>query len=265
MALPWNVDRVLLLASVAATFLSMILFTGGDPGMVMQFAPAFPGMIAGLLLVFLAPAWLYLVAGILLALLPLMVLFVFGAVAGLGQPANGGEYQALLLLVLAGALGLTAGITGFLQTRRGTNKPVRETLRTPHGLTLVLAAVLVAGMFVTSGLASAQLRSAVSTSTNIVPDETVTLVTKDFAFAPAEVKVPAGKIVALVVKNEDPAAHTFTYDAGDDAIDALVPGNGQTTILLRFDAPQTIPFWCAPHSGGAEDDGTGMVGTLVVE
>jgi hypothetical protein len=65
--------------------------------------------------------------------------------------------------------------------------------------------------------------------------------------------------------NDDSALHTFTYHMDAREFEVTIPGGGSTKMLVKIDEPQTIHFWCAPHSGGAGDmEDDSMWGTLVV-
>lgn len=267
----WNLNRLLVVLAAACTFLSSIIFANYSVATwlasIPQLAPAFPGWIFAIVLAFYARPWVYLTAGILLSVLPLMVILLFGGMFAILQPISGGEYQSVILLLLALVLALTGGISGFRQGRKGAHTPLRGAMRTTKGLAVSLVAALLVGVFVTGGLAGAAVKemAAAGGSYNVVPDHTVSLATKDFVFSPRELEIPAGQLVEIVIRNEDAAGHTFTYQVGGRTFDTFLPGDATVKVLVRFDAPQTIPFWCKPHSGGAGDaSADSMTGRIVV-
>lgn len=265
MAHPWNVNRVLVLLGVASALLAIAAFASAG-GPVQQLVPLFPGIVAGLVLAAYAPAWMYLVAGIGVAAFPLVIIAVFGAYQAILHPGGGAENMAITLLALAVVLALVGGIAGFVQARARTAPPARDLLRAPQGVAAVALVGIVAGLLISSAWAGADLRRlSESPASIVVADETVVLRAKDFVFSPTEVALPAGKIVDLHIINEDAAVHTFSYSLDGKEREAVVLGSSETHVYLRLDEPQTIRFWCAPHSAGAADDGSGMVGTLVVQ
>jgi uncharacterized cupredoxin-like copper-binding protein len=96
------------------------------------------------------------------------------------------------------------------------------------------------------------------------------------AFSPAEVRVPRGVPVTIVLRNEDPIDHEWI--AGRDAVhqghrsgtephhtsrptEVSVPALGTVTTVVTFPTAGTLTFIC--HLPGHE--AYGMVGSLVVE
>lgn len=63
-----------------------------------------------------------------------------------------------------------------------------------------------------------------------------------FAFAPAEISVPAGTTVTW--SNEDSAPHTVTFDDGSADSGRLTQG---ATFELAFDSAGTFAYSCAIH------------------
>lgn len=264
----WNLHRVFVMVALVANVLAILAhfrfdfmtLVAGLP----EVAPALPGVVFGIVLAYFARPWVYLTAGLLNAILPLMVLFVFGALATLGSPGAGSDYQSSLLLAVGLVFSLWGGIAGFVATRKGDAIPLRQSPATRSGMAAMAAIALVLGASFSGFAASEQMRAATGAAFDVVPDETVTVVMKDFMFAPREVTIPAGKLVELVIDNQDSTMHTFTYTANGRDVDVTLVGGVKTSVLVKIDTPQTIPFWCTPHSGGADDDGEGMVGTVIV-
>ena len=265
MAHPWNVNRVLVVSGAAIALAAVLVFlAAGAPAE--QAIPLLPGIALGLALAAYAPAWMYLVSGIGTAAFPLLVILVFGAYAAIVHPVSGVEGSAITLLALGSVLTLLGGVGGFVQARGRTAPPARDLLRAPQGLVGIVLAALTAGLLLSGAWATADARlTATAPASMVVPDETVRVVTTGSAFAPKDIHIPVGKLVALRVENEDAIVHTFTYHVDGQERTSVIPAKSEMDILFKLDEPTTIRFWCAPHSGGAGDDGTGMTGTLVAQ
>ena len=57
-----------------------------------------------------------------------------------------------------------------------------------------------------------------------------TLVIKDHRFQPAEIEIPAGVKIALIVKNDDPTPEEF--ESTELRREKVVPGGGQITVYV---------------------------------
>jgi plastocyanin len=67
------------------------------------------------------------------------------------------------------------------------------------------------------------------------------LVIKDHKFAPAELTIPAGQKVKLVVENQDPTPEEFeSYDFNREKI---VPGNGRIVVFVGPLKPGKYEFF----------------------
>lgn len=262
----WNLNTLLTSLSALSLLLSTLLLVAGDPAMIGQAAPLFPGIVLALVLLFWQRPWFYLLTGILLAAFPLVVLFVFGAYNGLLHPGSGTEGMSLWLLLLAAILGLLGGIGGFVQGRRGAHAPAAHMTRAGHGVAAFAAVCLVLGAIGTSALASADLRSITERpAAHIEADETVHVVLETYVFAPRDIAIPVGKLVNLEIENADPTLHTFAYMLDGVTYETPIPAGSTVTIPMKFDTAQEIHFWCSPHSGGAGDTSDdSMTGTLTV-
>ena len=64
----------------------------------------------------------------------------------------------------------------------------------------------------------------------LAADEAYVLVIQDHRFEPAEITVPAGQRVKLVVENRDTTPEEF--ESSDLRREKIVPGNGKATIWL---------------------------------
>ena len=264
---PWNVNRLLVLAGAACILIAIAIFSGGSPAKMFSqdTIPLFPGVLVALVLLFWQRPWLYLLAGVLVALFPLVILFVFGAFEAILHPSSGLEGGSLTVLLLAAILALTGGIAGFVQGRRAAQPPV--SMAAPQAPFAIAVSGIVLGMVLVAGLAGSDVRAlSTAPASNIVPDETMRVVLTGYAFAPRDIQLEQGKLYALELENGDASAHTFTYHAADGTErNTVIPAHSTVTIHMRFTQPQTIHFWCAPHSMGAGDTSEdSMVGTMVV-
>lgn len=69
----------------------------------------------------------------------------------------------------------------------------------------------------------------------------VTLVINDHRFQPAELKVPAGSKIKLLVVNQDPTPEEFeSYELNREKI---VSGNGRITVWIGPLKPGRYPFF----------------------
>ncbi len=84
-----------------------------------------------------------------------------------------------------------------------------------------------------------------------VPGSIVVLI-RDFAFAPAEIRIRAGGRVTWI--NCDQVSHTSTADEGEWSSPLLAPGDAFTRT---FTAPGEFPYHCEPHPF--------MTGRVIVE
>ena len=76
-----------------------------------------------------------------------------------------------------------------------------------------------------------------------------TITIKDHKFDPAEVRVPAGKPVILVVKNADATAEEF--ESSTLKVEKIIPGGQQGTVRLRPLAVGSYAFIGEFHSDTA--------------
>lgn len=92
--------------------------------------------------------------------------------------------------------------------------------------------------------------------------ERVVITAKDNAFQPAQVTIPQGQTVTLVLKNEDAAIHNLRLEtkeaAGKDfASDQMVNPGASSEFQVKLDRPGTYRFVCDYHLPG-------MTGELTV-
>ena len=126
-----------------------------------------------------------------------------------------------------------AAITPMRSTRRATGP--RRTRR-PAALLLSLTVAAALGACGGDSDTSAAAPPVDAESTEVV------LTIKDFAFAPANLRVPAGSVVKVV--NEDDARHTATADDGSFDSSELQPGQtGEITVRGEGE----VAFHCTVH------------------
>lgn len=84
----------------------------------------------------------------------------------------------------------------------------------------------------------------------LAADDTFTLTIKDHRFDPAQLEVPAGKKLKLVVKNLDPTPEEF--ESHDLKREKVIAGKGQATITLGPLKPGTYKFAGEYHESTAQ-------------
>jgi plastocyanin len=81
-------------------------------------------------------------------------------------------------------------------------------------------------------------------------DAELRLVIRDHKFVPAEITVPAGKKVKLVIENQDATAEEFeSYELNREKV---VPPNGQVMIFVGPLEPGRYPFFGDFHKDTAK-------------
>jgi len=81
-------------------------------------------------------------------------------------------------------------------------------------------------------------------------DPVVTLTLKDHRFAPANVTVPAGRAVRIVLVNRDPASEEF--DSTDLRVEQDVTPNGRASFTVGPLKPGTYAFMGELHADTAQ-------------
>jgi len=94
------------------------------------------------------------------------------------------------------------------------------------------------------------LGAGVSIPDALAADDAFTLSIKDHRFEPAQLEVPAGKKLKLVVKNLDPTPEEF--ESHDLKREKVIPGKGQATISLGPLKPGTYKFVGEYHERTAQ-------------
>jgi plastocyanin len=81
-------------------------------------------------------------------------------------------------------------------------------------------------------------------------DAEVKIVIRDHKFEPAEVTVPAGKKVKLVIENQDATAEEFeSYELNREKV---VPPKGRITVFVGPLKPGRYPFFGEFHKDSAK-------------
>jgi plastocyanin len=75
----------------------------------------------------------------------------------------------------------------------------------------------------------------------VAQEPTYTLVIKDHKFQPAEIEIPAGKKIALIVKNEDPTPEEF--ESTELRREKVIPGGQQVTVYIGPVKPGRYEFF----------------------
>ena len=81
-------------------------------------------------------------------------------------------------------------------------------------------------------------------------DTDVRLVIRDHKFEPAELRVPAGKKIKLVIENQDATAEEF--ESHELNREKVVPGKGKATIFVGPLKPGSYPFFGDFHKSSAK-------------
>lgn len=260
----WTFNRLLLaIGFVAVVPANVLLAGGGLTSIAALLVLVLPAFVFVWLAVRNGRPWPHLAAGITIGFFPILSLS-FGAAAFL-TPQDGPTFAGMVLGLLALLFALPAGVQGFRNGRRALAQPTaRERLLSRRGLIAVAIVAMCVGAIVTSGLAYAKALSPTSGGAgyDFEPGESVQLVARNFVFAPRNFTVASGTITEIIVVNEDPTYHTFTYVDpvnGERRSHDLLSGS-TTRFLVFFPQPEPSPvrFWCIPHEYSA------MEGTFTV-
>jgi len=81
-----------------------------------------------------------------------------------------------------------------------------------------------------------------ATGANVAAEEpTYTLIIKDHRFQPAEIEIPSGQKIALIVKNDDPTPEEF--ESTELRREKVVPGGQQVTVYIGPLKPGRYEFF----------------------
>lgn len=88
------------------------------------------------------------------------------------------------------------------------------------------------------------------TPVSAAENPTYTITIKDHRFEPAELKVPAGQKIKLIVKNTDPTAEEF--ESHDLQREKIIAGGAEAVITLRPLDKGTYKFFGEFHQDTAQ-------------
>ena len=232
----WRRLQLVAAAAAAVSLVIPMVIEGEVVGFLAAMAaPFMVGMVLAAFLPRTAAIFLGVVSlGILLSSAPFLA-------DSLLHPESSSDFIPLVLLVVSAATAAVAAIPALKEARASA-----ETSGTPR----VIAAAAVTVLAVASAVS---VVSAARINDVTAQAGDVSMTTRDFDFAPAQMTVDAGP-VAIHLTNDDKTRHTFTIDNLTDV--SVAPGQAER---ITFEAPAgSYRFYCKPHA--AE-----MQGTLVVE
>lgn len=261
----WDFHRWLTVVGLGLAILTPMAFFG--PMVYAFIGPMLaPTLVALGLILWKARAWTYLTVAILGFIFPLFVVGILGIVEGqLFKPLESFAFGATMSVVGSLAIMEAGAIPGYRAARGGRARTAwRSGFARPQGLFAVAAVALVLGAIGTSFVAANQASGFASGGYDFAPEASTRVVAEDFVFNPTAVPIGVGVMTEIVVENKDGELHTFTYEKDGVEYNHDVFGGATTKFLVLFPEPGTYNYWCAPHSNGADDDGDGMVGTIVV-
>ena len=181
------------------------------------------------------------VLGLVVAVLVAMMLF--WTAFGLAAPDSFFDFVPGVLVIPGALTAVVAGIAAIRAQRRGDLLPrsgegERKVMTVGAGLVLVLA------------VASAAL-TLTGRETVDAAEADVTVAMSDFEFASdaPEIELSAGDVV--LVRNDDPFAHTFTIDELD--IDLQMGPGSEKLVTIPDDASGEYVLYCEPHTSDVED------------
>jgi plastocyanin len=199
---------------------------------------------------------------------------VFGALWCAGQLAEGFIFLRTILTAVDSAtnftlvalffaipvVGLVASIGAIvLNYRAPRSHPLVELPAPPWTYPVVLTlTVLVLGSILWTAI---QARGDVPSMSAEALAALPALTTRDYQFAPSEIRAKVGETVVLRLDNADTSTHYL--DSDEFNVHVLMPPGKSTVAIFTPTQPGTYTFYCHPHADKAAR--TGMVGTLVVE
>ncbi len=166
---------------------------------------------------------------------------LFWTAFGLVQPSSFFDFVPGLLLVPGVVLALVGCIGAIVAGRRGRAGPVEGGERTT--IRVVVAAVSVLAV-VSAGLTLLARESVDGSSASL------TVAMKDFEYDRAEYALDGGSTV--LVRNDDPFAHTFTID--ELGIDEYLTPAAETLVELP-PRPGDYVLYCTLHTRDAKNPG----------
>lgn len=173
------------------------------------------------------------VIGIVAAIL--MAMGLFWTAFGLFMPMSFFDFVPGVLVIPGAVIAIVGCIRAILAGRRGDLTVAAEG---GEGRAIRVVLTIVVVLAVASAGLTFLSRSSVDDSS---ADQIVTL--SDFEFAASPYEFEAGS--TLLVRNDDPFAHTFTIEALDIDV-AVTPGSEELVEIP--DEPGTFTVFCRPHT-----------------
>lgn len=261
----WTFNRALLLASLALVLLAIFAYGGFRLGVfvaleALVLVPAIL-VVAGLL--WLRPrGWVYLAAAATILFAPVYLILIVTHGRPVVDPLVAGDYFSKVLLLAAAAIAAPAGISGYVrQRKRLPSGEFDDRLRTPHGGYQIAVIAAALGAVLTGALAATNADDDPALAFDLPVTGTREVRASVFAFEPARVELPAGQAIEFVVRNDDIALHTFTYEVGGVVYDHEIAAGQTTRFAVLVPEAGEVPFWCVLHSPKTRD--AHMIGMLV--
>ena len=238
----------LTLGVLAVLMILIVVPIEGNPGSLAFSIPVLLILLFIAALVWKYEGWLLLVAAVagVLGLVNEVPFLEYG----ISNPHSFFDFIPGVLSITGSLIALGAGVTGYIQTRRG--EPRTTTTGTELGASLGIAVVLVV-LVVFSIIATASQRATVSAEDR---QDALAIDMENFQFKPISITLRAGTAFNAVIENHDILVDTFTIDDLD--IDYEVGPDSE--ILVRLGAPEPGSYEFTCEVPGHED----MKGTLVV-
>ncbi|HEX9683985.1 MAG TPA: cupredoxin domain-containing protein [Acidimicrobiales bacterium] len=190
------------------------------------------------------------VSGVVLGLLAGMAMF--WTAFGLAEPASVFDFVPGVLVLPGALLGLGAGIAAVRAQRRG------DTVVAVEGgerRAIVIALAAVATLAGVSTVLTVTGRESVPDGVDVAAEIRLS----DFEFPSDEIDVARG--AAVLVRNNDPFAHTFTVD--DLGIDVAIGPGSEKVIVIPAQAGSYI-LYCTPHTSDADNPSADDMATRLV-
>ncbi len=258
-----TINRGLLIAGLLFSLASPASF--GVEAYVFMGMMLIPTVIALGLILSVNRGWAYITSTVLGLVFPLFFLAMFGPHEGAYNPVNREAFGVAAFNLAAIPLILVGGIGGFRNTRGKTGVSFGSGFRTAPGVFALCVCSLLVGALVTSYVANDNVLATPVSGFDAPVQATTSVAMKEFAFDPKTINVGANTYTEIVVVDQDPNAHTFTYkNEGVEYSHELLPGQTVSFVVL-FDTVGTYGFWCIPHSNGEGDTAEdSMVGQIIV-
>jgi hypothetical protein len=242
----WSLERVLVVAGFVSMVLADVILGRGDASLVgLLLILLLPGLISTGLLLWRPRPGYYLIAGVANSILAIGGI-PFGLLTFIANPLLGPNFVAAVLIVLAAALALPAGIFGYIRGQAGrADQPLDQGIRTPHGLAAMAVVGLCVGAIL-GGTLAYQIANLPPPAGNAAYDITrfanVSMLASNSRFSPRDFNVTAFVLTRITILNEDDAPHRFTYVNNGTTYSHDLPGLTHTRFFVLFYGPAIVPF-----------------------